>query len=67
MDKQYYAEIMLFLRKMLNENKLSTYKYLNTMHKTDNEPKPCDISEIMFTTMPSAGCAIYRPSEDAWI
>lgn len=63
MDKQYYAEVMVFLRKLINESKLSTYKYLSTRHKTDKEPRYNDISEIMFTAMPSAGYAIYRPNQ----
>lgn len=45
MDKQFYAELMVFLRKLINENKLSTYRFLTTMHKTDrDETKYNDIS-----------------------
>lgn len=63
MDKQYYAEVMVFLRKLINESQLSTYKYLTTHLKTDFDQKYNDISEIMFTAMPSAGFAIYRPNQ----
>jgi hypothetical protein len=68
MDKQYYAEVMGFLRKMLNEYKFSTYKYLESVRKMQQEEKLSDISEVMFTTMPSLGCALYRPGEqELWI
>jgi hypothetical protein len=33
----------------------------------DPDDKYSDISEIMFTTMPSVGVAIYQPTEDAWL
>ena len=64
MDKHYYAEVMGYLRKMLNEYKFSTHKYLLTMKKTHVEEKISDISEVMFTSMPSLGCAVYRPEEN---
>ena len=64
MDKHYYAEVMGYLRKMLNQYKFSTYKYLQTMKTTNIEEKISDISEVMFTSMPSLGCAVYRPQED---
>ena len=55
---------MVYLRKMLNEYKFSTYKYLETMKKTHAEEEHCEIGEVMFTSMPSLGCAIYTPKED---
>lgn len=37
------------------------------MKKMTPDEKYTDISEVMFTTMPALGCAIYRPTEEAWI
>lgn len=55
---------MGFLRKMLNEYKFSTYKYLESMKKDNIDDKLSDICEVMFTSMPSLGCAVYQPKED---
>jgi hypothetical protein len=62
MDKLYYAEMMIFLRKLLKESKLSTEKYIMTAQKIEDDEKFNDISETMFTAMPSAGYAIYKPA-----
>jgi hypothetical protein len=38
------------------------------VRKMQQEEKLSDISEVMFTTMPSLGCALYRPGEqELWI
>ena len=60
MDKNCYTEIMVYLRKMLNEYKFSTCKFLESMKHPHAEQKPCEIGEVMFTSMPSLGCAVYR-------
>lgn len=60
MEKQYYAEIMRFLRRLFNDYKLSTYRFLQTKHKLNEDKSSCEIGEIMFTTSPSLGCAIYN-------
>lgn len=62
-DKHQYADAMRLLRKLLNEYKLSTSQYLG-----EGEHTPRDIGEVMFSTMPSRGCAVYRPPEEQlWI
>lgn len=66
-DRQYYTEIVSLLRKLLNEYRFSTYRYLETMKKMTPDEKYNDIGEVMFTTMPARGCAIYKPNEEAWI
>ena len=62
MDKNYYAEVMVYLRRLLNDYKFSTHKFLETFKKMQAEEKSTDIGEIMFTTMPSRGCAVYLPN-----
>lgn len=37
MDKQHYAEIMCFLRRLLNDYKMSTHHFLQTKHKVDED------------------------------
>jgi hypothetical protein len=65
-DKQYYPEIIRFLRRLFNDYKLSTCRFLQT-HRRISEEKECEIGEIMFTTSPSLGCAIYDPAENCWL
>lgn len=61
--------MMIFLRKLLKDSKLSTEKYISTSQNIEDDDKYNEISETMFTAMPSAGYAIYKPTEEEnfWI
>jgi hypothetical protein len=43
MEKQYYAEIMCFLRRLLNNYKMSTHHFLQTKHKVDEDKLNAEI------------------------